>query len=156
MLSSVGFPAVSTFFSSLGVLHSNSFLFCLLYGTFLVLCVSCYHRDRRCSKALGRWQKQVFEETVPAGQRSPRQESIAVNGKRELCGQIPLCPQGLREHRPASAAFKLSCLQKPILQRSQCSLGFHRHQTQCFICKKTTEVTLTYSFTVFSLNGSSF
>lgn len=33
-------------------------------------------------------QKQVFEETVPAGERSLRQESIAVNGKRELCGQI--------------------------------------------------------------------
>ena len=42
-------------------------------------------------------QKQVFEETVPAGERSLRQESIAVNGKRELCGQIWLCPEGLRK-----------------------------------------------------------
>lgn len=117
-----------------------------LYGTFLVLCVLCYHRDGRYSKAPGREWKQVFELTVPAGKKSLRQESIAVNGRRELCGPNRLCVHGVLESTDsAKAALKMSCLQKPIFQRSPCSLGFHRNQTGCFICKKITEVTLMFS-----------
>ena len=95
-------------------------------------------------------QKRVLEETVPAGQRSLRQESIAVNGKRELRGQIQLCVHRvLGSAGPAYTAFNMSCLQKRIFQRSQCSVGVHRNQAQGFICKKITEVTLTYSFYCF-------
>lgn len=126
------------------------FFSCPLYGTFLVLCVLCYHRDRRYSKAPGREWKQVFELTVPAGKKSPRQESIAVNGRRELCGPICLCVHGVLESMDsAKAALKMSCLQQPIFQRSQDSLGFHRNQTGCFICKKITDATLTNSFFCF-------
>lgn len=120
---------------------------CPLYSTFLVLCVLCYHRDRRCSRAPGREWKQGFELTVPAGKKSPRQESIAVNGRRELCGPICLCVHGVLESTDAAKeALKMSCLQKAIFQRSQCSLEFRRNQTGYFICTKITEVTLTYSF----------
>jgi hypothetical protein len=91
--------------------------------------------------------KQVFELTVPAGESSPGQESLAINGKRELCGPIGLCVHRVSGSTgSAKAALKMSCLQKPIFQRSHYSLGFHRNQTGSFICKKITEVTLTYSF----------
>lgn len=142
-------PAVRTF----SVTKSTVLWFffsCLLYGTSLVLCVLCYHRDRRCSKAPGREWKQVFELTVSAGKESPRQESIAVNGRRELCGPICLCVHGVLESTDAAKeALKMSCLQKAIFQPSQCSLGFHRNRTGYFICKKITGVTLTYSFCCF-------
>lgn len=139
-------PAVSTF-STLTKSTVLWFFSCPLYSTFLVLCVLCYHRDRRCSKAPGREWKQGFELTVPAGKKSPRQESIAVNGRRELCGPICLCVHGVLESTDAAKeALKMSCLQKAIFQRSQCSLEFHRNQTGYFICTKITEVTLTYSF----------
>lgn len=129
------------------VLYSDSFFPCPLYSTFLVLCVLCYHRDRRCSKAPGREWKRGFELTVPAGKKSLRQESIAVNGRRELCGPICLCVHGVLESTDAAKeALKMTCLPKAIFQRSQCSLEFHRNQTGYFICTKITEVTLTYSF----------
>lgn len=140
-------PAASTFFPVTKSTVLRFFFPCPLYSTFLVLCVLCYHRDRRCSKAPGREWKQGFELTVPAGKKSPRQESITVNGRRELCGPICLCVHGVLESTDAAEeALKMTCLPKAIFQRSQCSLEFHRNQTGDFICTKITDVTLTYSF----------
>lgn len=108
-----------------------------------MLCVLCYHRDRRRSKAPGREWKQGFELTVPAGKKSPRQESIAVNGRRELCGPICLCVHGVLESTDAAEeALKMTCLPKAIFQRSQCSLEFHRNQTGDFICTKISDIDL--------------
>lgn len=55
-----------------------------------------------------------FELTVPAGARSPRQESIAVNGRRELCGLIRfVCPQSVRKHRLSQSSVKNELFTEP-------------------------------------------
>lgn len=86
------------------------------------------------------WRQEVLQSPGKMGRRRSLRKlsllvreawgrNLAVNGKRELRGQTWLCVQSILESTgPADAAFRMSCLHKPIFPRSRCSLGFHRNQ----------------------------
>ena len=128
ILSCDHFPAVSTslayqeyctiisFFSACYVIHFSCLVFCVTMET-----------GGAPKPWEDGWTGSLRKLSLLAREAWGR--NLAVNGRRELRGQIWLCVQNfLGSTGPADAAFRMSCLQKPIFPRSQCSLGFHRNQ----------------------------
>lgn len=132
---------IISFFSACSVIHFSRLVFCVTMET---------------GGAPKPWEDgwmQVFEEAVPAGQRSLRQESSSKWKEGITWSDLTVCPEHLRKHRPSRCCIQNELFIETDFSEISMQPGLSQEPSLDFYCKKITEVTLTY---VSSLKGSSF
>lgn len=94
--------------------------------TFPVLCVSCYHRDRRCSKARGRGIEAGLWGNSPCWLEKPEAGIYSSKWKEGIVwSDLTVCPEGLRKRAgPAMLHSKWVVYRNQFFKDLRAAWGF--------------------------------